>query len=80
MGESAKLYGLAAPGSRLLALFETQKRPRKLAVVGRHRDNAIRSKFDGFNRDSKLVIRFFGTFRKRLLDSGLLAKGCSGRE
>ena len=40
----------------LLALFEAEERPGKLAVVGGHRDDVIRGKLDGLNRDRKLVV------------------------
>ncbi len=65
-----------------LALLEAEERPGKLAVVGSHRDDAIWGKFDGFNRDRKLIVWLAGALRGRLfrMHHGRLAKDRSGRE
>jgi hypothetical protein len=66
----------------LLALFEAEERTGKLPVVGRHRDDPVRGKLDGFHRDRKFVIRLAGARGGDLfwIHRRLLAKATDGRE
>jgi len=66
----------------LLAFFQAQQRPWKLAVVEGRGENAIGSKFDRFDRDGKGIIRRnaglrFGALRMR---QSRMAKGSNPRK